>query len=271
MMTMFPGQMHDNDDLEARRFADTLEVVDAGGDPGIDPIEDPELDSLLATVEEARETWGDAHPRDGYRVRSRALLMAAYAQEFPQPAGEHRRILPFFLRPAFLAPIASAAAAAGITLGFALAGDVVDSGGDRTSVSAVPVGSQQPSTVLAVPIEEPQSVTNLTSQTSLDELQHIETALREIEVRTRQGQPVDPALLRAVTQSTVTVANRIESQPEAIPEQVVVTYIQAAGTGRTVLEGAEVDHTDQAALDAARQAAQDGVEVASRYFLMRGQ
>jgi len=268
MMTMFPGQLHDDDDLDAGRFADALDEVEAGRDPGIDAIEDPELVSLLAAVEEARGSWGAARPREGYRVRSRALLMAAYSQEHPEV--QPRRWLPFFLRPAFLAPIGSAAAAAAITLGFALAGDTFD-GGDRTSVSAIPVDQQQPTTVLAVPTEEPQSVTNLTSQSAVDELQRIETALREIEVRTQQGQPVDPSLLRAVTQGTAQVADRIESAPDAVPEQIVVTYIQAAATGRTVLDGAQVEYSDQAALDAARQAAQDGVEVASRYFLMRSQ
>ena len=80
-----------------------------------------------------------------------------------------------------------------------------------------------------------------------------------------------PSLLRAVTESTVTVANRIESQPEAVPEQLVVTYIQAASTSRTVLESAQVETSDQAALNTARQAAQDGMEVASNYILMLSQ
>ena len=267
MMTMFPGQPHD-EDLDAGRFADALDVLEAGGDPGMDPIEDPELVSLLAAVEEARGSWGAAAPRDGYRVRSRALLMAAYSQEHPETQPRRRR-LPFFLRPAFLAPLGSAAAAAAITLGFALAGDTLD---DRDSaVSVLPVDNEQPTTVLSVPTEEPQSVTNLTSQSALDELDRIQVALREIELRTQQGQPVDPSLLRAVTESTVTVANRIESEPEAVPELLVVTYIQAASTSRTVLETAQVETGDQAALNTARQAAQDGMEVASNYFLMLSQ
>ena len=186
MMTMFPGQLPD-EDLDAGRFADALDVLEAGGDPVWTRSKTPSWSRCSRPSRKLGARGAPRVLRDGYRVRSRALLMAAYSQEHRETQPQ-RRWLPFFLRPAFLAPIGSAAAAAAITLGFALAGDTFD--GRDSAVAVLPVDSEQPTTVLSVPTEEPQSVTNLTSQSALDELDRIQVALREIELRTQQGSPL---------------------------------------------------------------------------------
>ena len=94
-------------------------------------------------------------------------------------------------------------------------------------------------------------------------------ALVEINERAGGGELVDASLLQIITAGTASLAARIEDEPDTLTDQAVITYIQAAATGRTVLSQAAVAPENEAALVAAQRAAQDGVEVASNYFALR--
>ena len=76
-------------------------------------------------------------------------------------------------------------------------------------------------------------------------------------------------LLREITESIAAVAYRIESRPDEVTHAQVVAYIHAAADGRFLLAAAVADEADEAALNAARRVAQDGVVVAGWYFKYR--
>ena len=80
---------------------------------------------------------------------------------------------------------------------------------------------------------------------------------------------VPARLLREITESIAAVAYRIESSPDEVTSAQVVAYINAAADGRVLLAAAVADEADEAALNAARRVAQDGVVVASWHIKYR--
>lgn len=122
---------------DAERFAEILDLMDAGGGVDLDPREDPTLAALTTVAAQLQDSARDATstPRfESYRARSRDYLLgriererAAVAASAPpaEPAREEPSGLfgvPF-LRWTVLAPVASAAAAAALVLAFVVATD----------------------------------------------------------------------------------------------------------------------------------------------------
>ena len=78
-----------------------------------------------------------------------------------------------------------------------------------------------------------------------------------------------PSRNRAITESTTSVAHRIENQPESVSQEQVVRYIKATADGRTLLAAVRAEGEGEPALTAARRATQDGVVAAATYFAQR--
>ena len=98
------------------------------------------------------------------------------------------------------------------------------------------------------------------------EITHVEELIAAITVQVDADHPVDPALLREVTESIAFVAEQLEAQADAVSEQDVISYLTATAHGRTLFAAALADEKNTRALSAARQVAQHGVAVASYYI-----
>ena len=277
--------MVQRDDIDAERFAESLDALDEGRNPHVDPFEDPGLALDLEAAQALRAASAAVEPRATYRERSRALLLQSMRGA---SGGKQAAPVPFYRRWSLvLAPVAAAAAAAAIT--------VAVLGGSSSAPTSAPTVAPEPEQLAAVapepaaPAVTPSraaaaledeldelaaavpaaAVPNLTSRSVVEELDRITMALETINERAGGGELVDTALLRTVTEHTSKLAAQIESDPDSITEQAVITYIKAVATGRTVLAQAAVSPGNEAALFAAQQAAQDGVDVASTYFALR--
>ena len=101
----------------------------------------------------------------------------------------------------------------------------------------------------------------------VEQLASIQLALDEIDERNARGEPIEISLLRAVTESTASVANTIEADPDTLAEEIVATYLRTAYTSQTVLEAADAIEGGEGALAAAQRAAEDGFDVAADYFV----
>ena len=98
------------------------------------------------------------------------------------------------------------------------------------------------------------------------EIQRIDALLAAIADNVYNDQPVDPGMLRDITESIALVAEQLEAQPDAVSKQQVISYLTQTAHGRTLLAAAKADEDNGRALGAARRAAQDGVVVASHYI-----
>ena len=133
---------------DAERFADALDRIDAGGEPDLDPREDPTLTALAVLTEDLHEVElrATSTPRyASYRARSRDYLLHRVERERMALAAAHaasdrrpdRREEPSrgwgipFLRLNVLSHFATAAAAAVVVLAF-----VVMAAGGNTPVPA---------------------------------------------------------------------------------------------------------------------------------------
>ena len=125
---------------DAERFADALDRIDAGGEPDLDPREDPTLTALAVLTEDLHEVElrATSTPRyASYRARSRDYLLHRVERERMALAAAHaasdkrpdRRDEPSrgwgipFLRLNVLSHFATAAAAAVVVLAFAVMAD----------------------------------------------------------------------------------------------------------------------------------------------------
>ena len=296
--------MTDLELVDAERFADALETIEAGAEPDLDPREDPTLTSLASLASEIRdvERFAAETPRfESYRTRSRAYVLRS--TERPAPVAvleEPRRSGIPFLRWSFLAPVASAAAAAVAVLAFvALQQDspaaqpagqqvaAVESPSDTPTLDAavqVPDGGIGPTgaapadatqggvtPVELPPIEiapiQPGQEEQFVAISIEQELRRIDALIVAVADRVALNQEVDPELLRGITESTAAVAERIEAQPDSVPWVQVIDYMKAAAHSETLLAAVRTDEGDEPALSAARRAAHDGVVVASNYFV----
>ncbi len=241
------------DELESRRLADALDAVDAGHDPAaIDPREDPELAALMETVRLLREITAAVGPEQPYAARSRAMILHAMehsgSREGSREPVEQPASAPFYRRWrwAILTPVATAATAAAITFAVMTFASPTDAPG--------PLTTQLPELAVA-----PTSI--------VERLASIQLALDEIDERNARGEPIEISLLRAVTESTASVANTIEADPDTLAEEIVATYLRTAYTSQTVLEAADAIEGGEGALAAAQRAAEDGFDVAADYFV----
>ena len=307
--------MTDLDLVDAERFADALETIEEGGEPDLDPREDPTLTALATLASGIRDAERSATetPRfDSYRTRSRGYLLrslelprlvardhvlrrvehAMIPREtmptalVPVVVAEPRRRRVPFLRWSYLAPVASAAAAAVAVLAFIAAqpGAADEPAGGEQTAAAEPAPNAAP-TATAAQIDPPSALGSPTvpdrplpwevlpplptRRPVAADLDRINELISTVASRVADGVPVEAELLRAITESTAAVADRIELQPDSVSRVQVIAYIQAAADGRSVLAAVRADAETKDALSAARRAAQDGVVVASTYFQQR--
>ena len=264
--------------LEAERLFEALEAIDAGRDPGVDPRKDPQLDMLLFTATALEETWRSAAPAPAYAARSRSLILRSMEPGAEREPAATPNIVPFYRRWSVLSPVASAAAAAAVTLfavtAFGTTNNVATPVQEPLLASAEPVAPLEalgePSRPPFVSSTVPAPIApEVAGDPVVAELLRIESTLKAIEARAAAGLPVGGPLLRGLTASTANLASSIETDPEGVTEQAVITYIQATASSRSLLESVQVSQDAEAALEAAQQAAQDGVVVASRYLTVR--
>ena len=104
------------------------------------------------------------------------------------------------------------------------------------------------------------------ARTIEDEITRIEELIAAITAEVEADHPVDPALLREVTESIAFVAEELETRADVLSEQQVVSYLTATAESRVLFAAALTDEKNTRALSAARQAAENGVVVASSYI-----
>ena len=182
--------------------------------------------------------------------------------------------------------MASAAAAAVAVLAFIAAqpGAADEPAGGEQAAAAEPAPDAAP-TATAAQIDPPSALGSptvpepplawevlppLPTQRSVAaDLDRIDELIGTVASQVADGVPVEAELLRAITESTAAVADRIELQPDSLSRVQVIAYIQAAADGRSVLAAVRADAETEDALSAARRAAQDGGGGASTYFQQR--
>jgi hypothetical protein len=98
------------------------------------------------------------------------------------------------------------------------------------------------------------------------EIERIDALITAIAHNVLADEPVDPEMLRAMTESVALVAEQLEARPDVVSKQQVISFLTATAHGRTLLAAAREDDENGRALGAARRAAQDGVVVASLYI-----
>ena len=249
------------EEIEARRLAEALDALDAGGEPDLDPREDPELSLLVGlgrAMREDAEATTVGHGFRSYRHRSRAFVLHTLESEGVVRAAP-AAVLPFRRRVLSFAPIATAAAAAL----FAVA--VLVGGGDGDAGGLVATRAGEADGALAAAIGG-DSTGNRTAQLAGEELGRIRAALTEVDQSVNSGTPVSESVLRQITASTTALAKEIEANPGELDETTVAEYVLAADTSREALSRVPVAPGAESALAAARAAAEDGVVAATRYF-----
>ena len=292
--------MTDIELVDAQRLAEALERLEAGIEPDLDPREDPSLSALVALAAEIRdveELATDSQRYRSYRPRSRDHVLrrvehATIPREtmptalVPVVVAEPRRRRVPFLHWSYLAPVASAAAAAVAVLAFIAAqpGAADEPAGGEQTAAAEPAPNAAP-TATAAQIDPPSALGSPTvpdrplpwevlpplptRRPVAADLDRINELISTVASQVADGVPVEAELLRAITESTAAVADRIELQPDSVSRVQVIAYIQAAADGRSVLAAVRAEAETEDALSAARRAAQDGVVVASTYFQQR--
>lgn len=180
---LLDGDLVSDEELaDAERFAEIIDLMDAGGGVDLDPREDPTLAALTTVAAQLRDSSREATstPRfESYRARSRDYLLGRIERERaavaasaapPEPAREEPRGLfgvPF-LRWTVLAPVASAAAAAAAVLAFVVATD---------SGAPAPLEPQTAAVVEPAPV---QPVVTDDADDAADERDAVEPVVREV-------------------------------------------------------------------------------------------
>ena len=268
-------ERHDQDDyeemtetVEVRRFAESLDILQAGDRLDIDPSEDPELSQLVATSVALADTITAAAetPRfESYRLRSRTAILGRLQ---PAPAEAATEPISFWHRRwmSFAVPVASAAAAAALTLAFVIATDDPSPIGDTgTQVQAIPAESAAPADgVETIPPEEQLAA----SASLVERLEAIQADLNELELRNNNGELVTADFLRALTERQATVAADIaNAEPGSLENGVATAAFSTTIISSTLLDRAETNASSTGALEAARQQSQHARQIAEDYLV----
>ena len=268
-------ERHDQDDyeemtetVEVRRFAESLDILQAGDRLDIDPSEDPELSQLVATSVALADTITAAAetPRfESYRLRSRTAILGRLQ---PAPAEAATEPISFWHRRwmSFAVPVASAAAAAALTLAFVIATDDPSPIGDTgTQVQAIPAESVAPADgVETIPPEEQLAA----SASLVERLEAIQADLNELELRNNNGELVTADFLRALTERQATVAADIaNAEPGSLEDGVATAAFSTTIISSTLLDRAETNASSTGALEAARQQSQHARQIAEDYLV----
>jgi hypothetical protein len=253
--------------IDVQRFDDALRETEAGHPPQLDPREDPDLTASLRLASILRSSFDEPTSRtrfQSYARRSKGYVLYSVAP--PRTAWRE----PWHRRPiltTWLAPVASAAAAAVLILSLVALGGAMESSGqnDDLAVTITPV-DRATATDLVRDIEALLQANDAALAANVEtELNRINVALGVLQQRAAAGDPADPDLLESITVSTAAIADQISRQPDSLTEQQVIRFLLTASDGRTVLNTINPPSEGTVELSAARRAAQDGVEVASRY------
>ena len=287
--------------MDAQRLAEALERLEAGIEPDLDPREDPSLSALVALaaeIRDAEELATDTQRYRSYRPRSRDHVLRRVEHEAMPRETLPARIMPTALVPvvvdeprqrrirflhwSYLAPVAAAAVA--VLAFIAAQPDQAEGPAGGEQAAAVEPAPAAAATETVAQVESPSAIVPTATDPPLPweqlpplatphsveaELDRINELIGTVARQVADGAPVEAELLRAITESTAAVADRIEQQSDSVSRLHVIAYIQAAADGRSVLAAVRVDAEIEDALSAARRAAQDGVVVASTYFQQR--
>ena len=261
------SELHREDEFAAERLASAIESAERGHPLDRRDREDAELAPLVAAAALLRRTWDAITPDPDYFARSRGVLLDSMKR--PQPEAVPLSFLDRLRQSRIFMPVASAAAAAAITLAVVLP----SLGGDATTTIVSPplaVALPQPT---AGTFEAPPALLSgldligFEDQLSLlGELREIASTLATIQERTARDLSVDAVLLRTLTAAHTRATIRIIADAGDFTRNEVVTYTVAGLTARQVLENVTVTSIERAALDAARAAVQDGVLSAAIYL-----
>lgn len=154
--------MTDFEMVEAERFAQALDAIEALAEPDLDPREDPTLFSLAALAAELYDTEQAAtrSPRfESYRERSRTYVLnrlgARRTAQQVDDSAPREEPKPFFIfRWNVLTPVFSAAAAAVLVLAFVVATQL-DSAPPQTAAVVEPVADYPPVETVTIPVRIP--------------------------------------------------------------------------------------------------------------------
>lgn len=246
-MNQFEERLTEGEQREAERFAAALEAVDAGRLLPLEPAEAPALYEELRVAHQLRASAEEIRPRTAYRVRSRALLIDAASQ-----LARHRaRSRPVISRTSFLVPFATAAAAAGLTIAVVLG---------ATSLGYGPSGGE-------TDVDPTVAAANLTRRSIQEDLRSLEATLDAVVAAANRGEELDPALLRSIANTTLSVTALIESSPQSVRNEDVISYYQTSAA--TLLKLGELaplvsSAPTTSALDTAQSASQDAVFAAGK-------
>ena len=217
---------------DAERFADALDRIDAGGEPDLDPREDPTLTALAVLTEDLHEVElrATSTPRyASYRARSRDYLLhrierermalaAAHAASDRRPDSREEPSRGWgipFLRLNVLSHFATAAAAAVVVLAF-----VVMAGGGNTpaptpqQVAAVDTPAVQP---VADDTDDAAARDTAPPPVSADTEDAAEPSV--LQIMDLFAQAVTPS----IAPSTVVAISTQRATPRTLPHQL--TYI----------------------------------------------
>ncbi len=256
-MTDDAGRMHpgDTDGAENATVTDPVEIAQimrlddalqrqaSGLVPDLDPREDPELATLLATALAMDDTFAaaaDTHSFHSFRHRSRAAILHALEAEQPVPLRERIRVV-----------VAAAAGLAALVIG------VASFGGPALDTIRGNEGSQ-PGVTVAVP--------NLTERSSQEQLSRLSAAVQGIRESANTGQPLTSATLREFTETAVSFANAIEREPNSVSPDAVLQYQQSAQEVQAALASRQAEPGSEDAAAAAAHAAEDAMTVATRWL-----
>ncbi len=266
---------------QVERYAGALDAVARGDVSDLDPREDPEIVASLETARWLQTELSAIEPHPRYVNRSRAFLLRMAAQRGTSHVQEQRGRARWW----GFGAVAGAAAAASLVT-FAVLG--VDGGAGSAATGSEESGATAQLAVPAVPadtggepaavasadgaggggtVEPPIAPPNLTVMAIDTDLHRIREAFDTIAATSEQGSPVGSGALRILAEGTARVARQIEEHPGSVPPDRVVTYINGAADARSLLDQVQPASGQESALASARAAAQDGVVVASRYFL----
>jgi hypothetical protein len=256
---------------QAERYAEALDAVARGDVADVDPREDPEIVASLQTARWLRTELAAFEPHPRYVNRSRALLLRMAARRNASHVQEQRGRARWW----GLGAVAGAAAAASLVT-FAVLG--VDGGTGAVETAPGETGSTVQLAIPgpADPVGEPNAAVsvepslaqqNLTASAIDTDLRSIRVAFDTIVATSERGGPVESGALRILAEGTARVARQIEERPDSVAPDRVVAYISGAADARALLDQVTPESGQESALASARAAAQDGVVVASRYFL----
>ncbi|MSP22327.1 MAG: hypothetical protein EXR66_04825 [Dehalococcoidia bacterium] len=247
-MNEFEGRLTQEEEREAERFAIALDALDMGRSLDVEPADAPELYEDLRVASRLRASAEQTMPRAAYRVRSRALLIDSAA-----PLARRRaQQTPVIGRTSFLVPFASAAVAAGLTIAAVLG---------ATALGYGPGGKAGTEATAA-------TAANLTRRSIQEDLRSLEATVDAVVAAANRGEEVNPAMLRSIANATLSVTTLIETSPESVRHEDVISFFQTTASNHIrlgeIAPRVAATHALGMALGTAQSASENAVLASSR-------